>query len=317
MWFNRIIVTSLLALTLATTLWAQDDWHTYPFRGISALVSQEQELYRSTSPKGDIVVSAKPFPAKTRVIFTGSKRQVMGHTSNFIKLWFETRGAPVENAGKLVEEYLFKEKDQEYWIPVLKSVTPSMDKGLKAGDEIVIYYFYLGGFDGRSLAAKSDPKEPNTDPNIDGIRWMFVVEKFEKPDIQFKLQTLASVIASRSDPGNKTEDIWYDPDSVKAKLRVRFTGEVREVSGQRKRLRDLWFEKMGFPDSASALMQFEAQFVEGDKEYWIAIRDRTLDQIKENVKKGDSLYLNTILAGGIREKGKIDWFFMAGEYSTF
>ena len=95
---------------------------------------------------------------------------------------------------------------------------------------------------------------------------------------------------------------------------VVFTGDVRLVSGKRKRLRDLWFENNGAPGAAE-LMQNEAKFREGEKEYWILLRNRTLEQIQEIVGKNGTLHLNTILAGALRESDKVDWLFMAGEYS--
>ncbi len=317
MFIQRIFITSIFSLIFTGAVWTQDDWHTYPFRELSVLVGQEETLYQSNDRKGEIVISARPFPAKTRLVFTGSKRAIAGHTKNFIRIWFETRGVPVEKADLLVDEFLFKEKDKEHWIPVLKSVTPSMENSLKPGDEIIAYYFYLGGFNGKALNSKRSTKETSTEPTIEGIRWIFTVEKFEKPNGEFKIQSLAGVIESSTEAALKADDIWYYPSNIKTKVKVRFTGDVREVAGKRKRLRDLWFDRMGFSEGASGLMQFEAKFIEDGKEYWIAVRNRTLEQMQENVKKDESLYLNSILAGGIKDKGKIDWFFVAGEYSTF
>jgi hypothetical protein len=309
----------------------QDDWHTYPFREISTLISQEESLYNSMKPKSDIVISAKPFPAKTRVVFSGAKRTITGHTKNFISIWFESKGMSAEKAEVLGEEYLFKERDRELWIPVQKNVAPDLSRYLQPGNEIIIYYFYLGGFNGKALDSKNISQDKTSiSPQPDGVRWIFAVEKFDKPNTEFKLQSLSGVILFTSakkleslsgvilsTSAKMVEGIWYDSNNIKAKVKVEFSGKVREVTGKRKELRDLWFGKMGFPAAGDSLMRFEAQFIEGGKEYWIAIRDRTLEQLKENVRKGDSVLLNTILAGAVKDKDKIDWYFLAGEYSTF
>jgi hypothetical protein len=102
---------------------------------------------------------------------------------------------------------------------------------------------------------------------------------------------------------------------VKTKAKLVFTGDVRFISGKRKELRDLWFDTYGFPPGAAALMESEAKFRDGDKEYWILMRARTLEHIQDNVGKGGQLFLNTILAGAVRNSKDVDWVFMAGEYS--
>lgn len=294
---------------------AQDDWHTYPFREISDLLSGEQKLYRDSGSRGDIVISGKPFPAKTRVTYTGEKRPAGHYTKSFIKIWVSTRNVPAPVSDMFVEEYLFKEKGVEYWLPVQSNVAPSLSAELKPGDEVIIYYFYLGGFNGRSLQQKDTANDKPTAPEPDALRWMLAVERVEKPRIDFQEQALErSIDRSMEEPG-KITDVWYDPRQKKAKAKLVFTGDVREVSGKRKKLRDLWFENYGIPMSAAGLMQSEAKFRDGEKEYWILMRTQTLEHIRENVGKGGSLLLNTILAGAVRNAGEIDWVFFAGEYS--
>jgi len=191
----RIIPTILLTfISLAFSVPAQSDWHTYPLRGLSELVTQEQGLVSET-PKSDIVISAQPFPSKTVVTYTGTKRPVDELTRSFIKLWAQTRNIPAENAEQLVDEYLFKEKGTEYWIPVLQSVAPYFEKELKANDEIMIYYFYLGGFNPKSLYEKSTTKPKVSGRLSESIRWIFAVEEFQKPKpSEFILRSLDSVI---------------------------------------------------------------------------------------------------------------------------
>ncbi len=310
-----LIFGSVVVIALAQSLFAQDDWHTYPYREIADLLKQEQNIYENAGKRGDIVISAKPFPAKTRVTYMGLKRPAGHYTRSFIKLWVSTRNVPAENADLLVEEHLFKEKGVEYWLPVHGKVAPSLATGLKSGDEVIIYYFYLGGFNGRSLQQKDTGSDKPTVPESDTLRWILAVERVEMPRADFALQILEKAIDRTMEQPGKITEIWFDPRQVKSKAKLVFTGEVRPVSGKRARLRDLWMENYGFPAGANRLMESEARFLEGDKEHWIIVRTQTLAHIQENIGKGGSLLLNTILAGAVRNSDQIDWVFMAGEYS--
>jgi hypothetical protein len=298
----------------ASGIFAQSDWDTYPVREIGTLVKQEQRL-RDSSPKSDIVISADPFPSKTVITYLGSKRPAGKYARVFVKLWARSRGVPPENAEMLVDEYLFKENGVEYWLPVVKTIVDTLDNDLKPGDEVGIYYFYLGGFDPRALFNRDSDKEKIVVNKNEPFRWMFAVEKFEKKRATaFPNRSLSSLIDPSIVASKLDSEIWYDSRQPKAQAKLKFTGDVRDISGKRKSLVELWFEKNGFPKTAVSLMSREARFFDGDTEYWIGMRETTLNEIVSNVKKGDLVLLNTILAGGIKTPGGIDWFFLSGQY---
>lgn len=305
----------LLLFLLVSSVIGQDDWHTYPFRDLATVIAGEQTLYEKTG-KADMVISAQPFPSKTRVIFTGKKRALSEYGRSFIRLWSESRGMPASNVDLLLEEFLFLERGSEHWMPVVKGTAQAISKDLRVGDEVIIYYFYLGGFNPKSMQAKDkSASKDNVESNT--LRWLFVVERVETVRSSFALMRLEDTVGQISEVPSPTEEVWIDPRKLKAKAKVVFAGEVREISGRRRQLRDLWFEKSGAPAGTSQLMQSEGLFKEGDKEYWIILRNQTRDHLRSYVKKGDTVYLNTILAGVVRNSGKIEWIFMSGEYSTF
>jgi len=304
-----------LILLLAWGVAAQSDWHTYPFRDLATVNAGEEALYDKTQ-KADMVISAQPFPSKTRVTFTGKKRAVSEYGKSYIKLWNESRGMPASNVDLLLEEFLFLERGNEYWMPVVKGTAQAIGKDLRPGEEVIIYYFYLGGFNPKSLQAK-DTSKTKDNPESDTMHWLFAVERVETVGLSFALMRLEDVIEQNKEMPGKSEDIWFDSRQIKAKARVVFTGEVREISGKRRQLRDLWFEKRGAPPGTSQLMQSEGLFKDGDNEHWIILRNQTRDHLRSYIKKGDTVYLNAILAGAIRDSSRIEWVFMSGEYSTF
>jgi len=308
--------TTYLVLIALISVWyvpGQDDWHTYPFRDLATVIAGEQSRYDKT-PKADMVVSAKPFPSKTRVIYTGKKRAVGEIGRSYMRIWAESRNVPAGNVELLSEEFLFLEQDKEYWLPVHKSSSQAITRDLKPGDEIIIYYFYLGGFNAKSLHSKHDSLSKTANLELDGIRWLFAVERVEKPGSSFQQMSLEEVI-ERNMPEEIT-DMWVDSRMVKAKVKVIFTGKLRDVSGKRGDLRDLWFQRQGAP-GASQLMQSEGQFKAGNKEYWIILRNQTRDHLNSYVLEGSDVYLNVILAGALKQKNSVEPVFMSGEYSTF
>lgn len=315
---KQSVIAVLLGIVLVSCAAAQSDWDTYPPRKIVDLIKQEQDSVNG-APRSDIIISAQPFPSKTIATYTGTKRPIDANGLSFIKLWTATRGAAAETTSMLVEEVLVKEKENEYWIPVLKTIVPFLEKELRPGDEIEIYYFYLGGFNAKTLTDKTitDPKKPKPVNNEkDAIRWMFAVEEFQKIEsLEFIPRPLDKAIDRGMEAPGKIKEIWWDPRQIRSKTKVVFTGDVRTLLDSRRPLVEMWFAKNGFPPGASSLMAREARFIEGDKEYWIPVRNKTLDEIVKVLKKGDSVVLNTILAGGIRNGDKIEWLFLAGEHS--
>ncbi|HEX8248048.1 MAG TPA: hypothetical protein VF599_07745 [Pyrinomonadaceae bacterium] len=303
-----------LILTVAATLnlFAQSDWHTYPVRSIAEVIALNPV---EASKNSDIIISANPFPSKTTAVYTGQRRAISQDTKNFIGLWVQTRGVPPENAAMLTEEFLFREKDREYWLPVLKKVAPVFGRELKEGDEITIYYFFLGGYNPKKLQEKSVVKDNPPKPAAeDKIEWIFAVEAFQKS--AYKTQTLAAAIdKSLESSGNKT-DFLIDARQVKSKSRVIYTGEVRSASEKKILFLKRWAEKIGAPAGIVELLQQEAHFRDGDKSYWLPVRKSILDEMQRRLKKGDAVEIHTILAGAVPQPtDSFEWVFVVGEFT--
>ncbi len=80
---KKLLHTLASILILFSPVLTQSDWHTYPVRSIS---SQIEEHSKHGMAGADMSISAKPFPSKTLVTFTGKKRPIDKQTKLFIKL---------------------------------------------------------------------------------------------------------------------------------------------------------------------------------------------------------------------------------------
>lgn len=304
--------TILIILVLSSNFLAQNDWDTYPVRSIADLIRQHSG---EDSSKGDIIISGNPFPSKTSVTYTGKSRPISQDTKNFINLWVQTRNVPAENAEKLVEEFLFKEKNKEYWLPVLKKMAPIFREELKEGDEIIIYYFFLGGYNLKKIQEKnSSRKEPKSTAE-DKVDWIFAVETFQKSS--YKTQLLADAIDKNFViPKEKTDNNFViDSRKIKSKSTVIFTGEVRNISNEKILFLKNWLVASHGPSEVVQLLQQEALFRQGEKDYWIPVRKSILEEMQRKLAKGSEVEIHTLLAGGIIASESVDWIFIVGEFT--
>ena len=305
------IFTALLIVSLALPAFAQNDWHTYPRRAMAELVDQHSA---EKGQKSDMLISADPFPSKTVAVYTGKHRPVAGRTADFIKLWATSRGVP-QNAAKLAEEYLFKEKDKEYWMPAVGNLAPYLEKELKEGDEVMIYYFFLGGYNAKTLQDKDTSGAKKIEGLPNRMDFVFVLEEFQKPKPvnPVKEQALSEAI-DKSFKIPAGAEFALDPRQVKSSSRLIYTGEIRNTSEKKLLVIGEWAASIGGGPGAAQTLSREALFREGEKEYWIPILSTLLGNMQQQLVKGDTVLLSTLLAGGIRREEGIEWVFLGGSF---
>jgi len=309
---KHFIFIALLTALLVLPAYAQNDWHTYPRRAMSELVEQHSAGTGQKPP--DFLISADPFPSKTVAVYTGKHRPAAGRTADFIKLWATSRGVP-QNAAKLAEEYLFKEKDKEYWMPVVSKLVPYLEKELKEGDEVMIYYFFLGGYNAKTLQDKDTSGAKKVEGLPNRMDFVFVLEEFQKPKpvSVVKAQALSEAIDKNFKIPAGAE-FALDPREVKSRSRLIYTGEIRNTSEKKLLVIGGWAASIGGGPGVAQTLSREALFREGDKEYWIPVISTLLDLMQKQLVKGDTVLLSTLLAGGIRREEGTEWVFWAGVF---
>ena len=156
----RFILTLLSIACLSNIALGQSDWDTYSKRSIRDVIAANSG---EGAKSADFVISAELFTSQSDAVFGGEHRPISDAKKRFVKLWFGTRNLPEENAEKLAEEYLFTQDGTEYWLPVVAELRPFIEKELKKGDKIRMYFVFLGGYDGKRK-----------------IDWVVAVEEFRK-----------------------------------------------------------------------------------------------------------------------------------------
>lgn len=125
---------------------AQDfPYDKYLTRTLAELVDDNSPKPNRPVEKIDLLISAKPFYSAVRVKYVGGSRPISDTKKMLIKTWQESLGYDA-NVIKLFEnEYLFKECEKEYWLPVQKPVASYFPKELAENDNITLYLMVVGG----------------------------------------------------------------------------------------------------------------------------------------------------------------------------
>lgn len=311
----KTFLLAILILVAAGGSHAQSDWHTYPERMMAELMSITTP---TAAQKSDIIISANPFPSKSVVTFLGKKRTITGDTRKVIDLWVESMGLPAERKKMITDEYLFKENDREIWIPATAKILPFIDKELQPGDKVMLYYFFIGGYNSKTLYDNIKDKNKPVFAGKDQIEWIFVAEEFVKgkpnPGNGFITQPFTDAIDTKFKLTAGMKDVFLDTRLVKSKSTVTYTGQARPTNVDSKKLIDKWGETANMID-LSNLFEEEILFKLNGKDHWLPVRETVLERMRGELTKGDPITVNTILLGGVPKGEFVDWLFVVGEFA--
>ena len=100
-----------------------------------------------------------------------------------------------------------------------------------------------------------------------------------------------------------------------SRIRATFLGVVQPLPATRKQLIADWARQFaGAPETYTRPYQTEALFQENGAEYWLAIREKNLARIQQELQIGDQVDLYLIRVGGVRKNGKGEWVLLLEEF---
>ncbi|MBC7901691.1 MAG: hypothetical protein H7070_16750 [Saprospiraceae bacterium] len=89
-------------------------------------------------------IGIDPFYSKVRVEYIGTPRPISDNHLGLITTWSKLQQVNKKFTRLYETEYLFKEGDAEYWIPLQKQIAESMNNELKLGDALTLFVIYVG-----------------------------------------------------------------------------------------------------------------------------------------------------------------------------
>ena len=136
----------LVLLLLVTSSLAQDfDFSKFKPRTLSELKELNPGPAKASTEKKLAYLSGDPFYSQVRVKYIGTSRPISPTGREILKNWQTAHAIPAEIVNLFEKEFLFKECDTEYWLPVQQKVSTFFAKELKEGDMITIYAVLAGG----------------------------------------------------------------------------------------------------------------------------------------------------------------------------
>jgi len=97
-------------------------------------------------------------------------------------------------------------------------------------------------------------------------------------------------------------------------VRLTYTGQLRRISGERKKFIELWAGAYSQTQDYAAMFETEFLFKEEAQEYWLPVQSQVAKYFDKELKKGDAVDLYMIRPGGLMEKDKLDWIFLVEEF---
>ena len=142
---KSIFAVCVLLLVFAVTSFAQDfDYDRYKSRTLAEIIDLNNPKLDAGAKK-QMMMSGKFFDSRVRVKYIGTSRPLSPERKEILNAWKTTHNIKPEIVALFEKEFLFKECEKEYWLPVQKQVAEFFPKELKEGEMITLYLIYGGG----------------------------------------------------------------------------------------------------------------------------------------------------------------------------
>lgn len=170
---NRSLVFLLASIAFCCAAQAQTNdfpYEKYKERTLAELVETGASMPKTDDAgrqlqSPDLILDADFHYSRTRVKYLGSSRPMSAQSKELLGLWQKSFSIAQNIVDLFADEYLFRECDKEYWIPVQKQVANYFAKELKPGDMVTLFLLRASG------KRVKDTKEYN---------FLFLVSEFDK-----------------------------------------------------------------------------------------------------------------------------------------
>jgi hypothetical protein len=144
-------------------------WDDFERRTLQEMVKinerEEGENIKRSPDQTQFVFRDAKLPSAVRATYTGESRPMSAERKKFVETWARSYFRNTGYANLYAAEFLFKEGNEDYWLPVQKDVAKYFSEELKKGDPVDLYLISPGGLrvnNGKTL-------------------WVFLVEQFQQP----------------------------------------------------------------------------------------------------------------------------------------
>ena len=159
---KRFLLSLVFLASVTLSVNAQDfPWDDFKERTIKEVLSTTTKAVR---PDDTMFLATNILETRAEVTFTGQSRKVSKARKFFLDWWAGLLNHPKSYADLYETEYLYKEGNDEYWLPTQAPVTKYFDKELKPNDKMILFLISAGAYRGK-----------------DGIDCVLLVEEYQLP----------------------------------------------------------------------------------------------------------------------------------------
>lgn len=159
------VLFSVILFSAAHSVDAQNfDYDRYKPRTLSELIELNNPKLEDSAKKL-FITSGDWFHSQVKMQYVGTSRPLSAEHKDLLENWKKSFKISEKVAAMFENEFLFREGEKDFWLPVQKQVASYFPKELKK-DEIVTLYLFFGG--GVKTREKSE--------------YLFLVNDFEKSE---------------------------------------------------------------------------------------------------------------------------------------
>jgi hypothetical protein len=132
----------------------------------------------------------------------------------------------------------------------------------------------------------------------------------------FKPRTLKELVNMESDVEQLKDksNVVFHASILSSRVHVTYIGTSRKISSVKKKsIRD-WAKMMKQSEDYAERYESDFLFVEDSTEYWLPVQNKVSSYFEKELKKGDTIDLYLVSAGGIRTAGVWDWMLLVEEF---
>lgn len=142
----------ILLILLQSSAFSQkkSSFDKYKERSLSEIIELNREGTDQILRKAKIdeqhgFIGIDPFYSKARLQYVGTPRPISPTHQSLIKTWSKLQRVDKKFTSLYENEYLFKEGETEYWIPVQKPGSDRIEADLRSGEMVTLFVIYVGG----------------------------------------------------------------------------------------------------------------------------------------------------------------------------
>ena len=142
----------LLLMSFIVGTHAQQRWDYEKQRTLAEMTKLRREIVNrrhpvfSGSDAGDFALNNSAVTSRVKLRYMGERRVLAVSKRRLLDGMAGAYALDPASMRGLVEEVLFKEGDQEYWIPTKEKIISVLEETLKTGDEVMLYINLVGAY---------------------------------------------------------------------------------------------------------------------------------------------------------------------------